>query len=136
MGSLRIFLSSTMTDELENERAAVVQRLRLFNFEPVNAEGWLPDGGGIWATIEKEIRESDLFVLILGERYGWIPKAGPKADEEVSVTHLEFRAARDFGMPILVFTKELGGKAYAVPERPGRAPGSGKRSATGTRATA
>ena len=76
MASLRIFLSSTMTDELENERAAVVQRLRLFNFEPVNAEGWLPDGGGIWATIERQIRESDLFVLILGERYGWIPKAG------------------------------------------------------------
>jgi len=42
-GRLRVFVSSTM-DDLVNEREAVCRKLRDLNFEPVNAENWLPDG--------------------------------------------------------------------------------------------
>ncbi len=106
MGKLRVFISSTMKD-LANERGAVRRRLAEFNLEPVNAESWLPDGSKSWERIEKEIKSSDLFVLIVGERYGWIPDKGPKAGLGCSVTHLEVEEARRLGIPVLPFLKEL-----------------------------
>lgn len=106
-GKLRVFISSTMSD-LANERDAVVRKLRSFNFEPVNAEDWAARHERPWDRIEEEIRSSDLFVLILGERYGFEPEEGPGAAEGQSVTHLEYRVARDVEkMPVLVFMKHL-----------------------------
>ena len=104
---LRVFISSTMSD-LANERDAVIQKLSAFNFEPVNAESWAARETRPWDRIEAEIRSSDLFVLILGDRYGFEPGEGPGAAEGLSATHLEYRAARDAEqMPILVFLKWL-----------------------------
>lgn len=103
---LRIFISSTMKD-LANERDLVVRRLCEFNFEPLNAESWTPSGETSWGRIEEEIRSSDLFLLLLGERYGWIPDRGPMAGKGLSVTHLELRTAQALGLPILPFVKQL-----------------------------
>ncbi|HET6886416.1 MAG TPA: SIR2 family protein [Candidatus Udaeobacter sp.] len=103
---LRIFVSSTMKD-LRNERVEVVQRLKLFNFEAVNAENLSPTGGNSWETIQPEIASSDIMILLLGERYGWIPTAGPGAEHKISVTELEVREARELGKPILAFEKRL-----------------------------
>lgn len=103
---LRVFISSTMRD-LANERAAVVDLLEDFNLEAVNAEGLLPTGGSSWDVLDTEIRSSDLFVLILGEKYGWIPTSGPQSDGVHSVTELEYRLARDCGLRILPFIKRL-----------------------------
>jgi Domain of unknown function (DUF4062)/SIR2-like domain len=103
---LRIFISSTMRD-LANERDAVCRRLISFNFEPVNAGGWVTTGTKIWPRIHQEIESCDVFVLIVGERYGWIPTKGDQANLGMSVTHLEYKAARDLSMPILPFLKRL-----------------------------
>lgn len=103
---LRIFISSTMKD-LRNERFAVVERLRSYNFDPVNAEGWGPDGNSSWLRIESEIESSDLFVLIIGEKYGWIPTDGSQSHLGLSVTHLELKKARVNGITVLPFLKKL-----------------------------
>lgn len=103
---IRVFIGSTMKDLL-NERHEVVARVSGFNFAPVNAEGWLPQGTRVWERIEKEIESCHLFVLILGDSYGWIPPAGPGADAGLSVTHMEARKARELGLPILPFLKQL-----------------------------
>jgi hypothetical protein len=103
---LRIFVSSTMRD-LANERQAVCHRLASFNFEPVNAEGWLPTGTRTWPRISQEIESCNVFVLILGDGYGWTPTQGPQSELGLSVTHLEYRAARERGLPILPFLKRL-----------------------------
>jgi hypothetical protein len=103
---LRIFIGSTMRD-LANERAEVIARLETFNFEPVNAESWRPNGQRAWERIQQEIESCDVFILLLGERYGWLPDRGPKADEGKAVTHLEYLEARRIGLPILSFFKEL-----------------------------
>ena len=94
-------------EDLVNERDAVCQKLISFNFEPVNAEGWVPTGAKSWYQIRTEIESSDVFVLLLGERYGWIPKEGPQAYLGLSVTHLEYQEARKLDIPILPFLKEL-----------------------------
>jgi hypothetical protein len=103
---LRVFLSSTMRD-LMNERAEVTARLLQFNFEPVNAEQWQPTGKQSWERIRQEIASSDVFLLLLGERYGWTPDAGPGAASGKSVTHMEYLEACDQALPILPFLKRL-----------------------------
>jgi len=110
MSRLRIFISSTM-DDLRNERREVVKRLKALNaIEPVNAEGILPDGGTSWDRISDELDDCDLFVLILGDRYGWRPPPGPLSADDVSVTEGEYRAARELDIPVLPFYKKLGEK--------------------------
>lgn len=103
---LRIFISSTMKD-LKNERFEVVKRIKEFNYEAVNAEGFTPDGSSSWPRLEKEIESSDIMILILGEKYGWIPDEGPKSELGISVTELEVGYARELGIPILPFLKKL-----------------------------
>jgi hypothetical protein len=103
---LRVFISSTMKD-LANERDAVCRKLEAFNFTSVNAEGWLPDGSKSWNRIATELEESDLFVLLLGESYGWMPNTGPKAELKMSVTEIEYREARQQSIPVLPFLKNL-----------------------------
>lgn len=105
-GGFRVFVSSTMQD-LPNERRAVVAELNRLNVVPVNAEDLSPTGEGSWTLLEDEIASSDLVVLILGDRYGWVPKAGPHAGEGVSVTELEYRAARAAGIRVVPFFKRL-----------------------------
>ena len=103
---LRVFISSTMKD-LSNERDQVCRKLKDFNLEPVNAEGLLSDGQSSWDKLAGEINTCDIFILILGDRYGWIPNKGPKSNEGDSVTHSEYKEAITLGLPILTFSKEL-----------------------------
>jgi len=103
---LRAFISSTMED-LGNERRAVVQQLVSMGIEPVNAEDMSPVGRTSWDTIRSEIDQCHLFVLILGDRYGWEPTSGYGANTGLSVTHLELLAAREEGKLVLAFMKKL-----------------------------
>ncbi|MFI8222120.1 DUF4062 domain-containing protein [Pseudomonas sp. NPDC085632] len=107
---LRAFISSTM-DDLGNERDAVIRQLKLMGIEPVNAEGISPDGRSSWETIQTEIEQCHLFILILGERYGWEPDNGFGGGSGLSVTHLEFKAARASDKLVLPFMKRLRYKA-------------------------
>lgn len=97
--------------DLANERAEVCRKLRESNLEPVAAEEMMPDGAGAWDRLKDEIHSCDLFVLILGESYGWIPPSGPMAAAGKSVTALETDLARAAGIPVLVFVKRLDSSA-------------------------
>ncbi|AOF91343.1 DUF4062 domain-containing protein [Sinorhizobium sp. RAC02] len=103
---LRVFVSSTMKD-LGDARRAVAERLRMLNLEPVNAEDMNPDGRSSWDVIRSEIDTSDLFILLSGESYGWIPTTGPGGGEGQSVTHMEAHYANSLRLPILPFFKRL-----------------------------
>lgn len=94
--------------DLVNERAEVATRLRELNLEPIYAEDLPPTGQDSWDRIKAAIEECDIFVLILGESYGWIPADGPMAEQDKSVTALELEHAQALGLPILVFVKKLG----------------------------
>jgi len=93
--------------DLANEREAIIRKISEFNFEPVNAESWLPDGSKSWERISRELLSSHLFVLVVGDRYGWVPEEGPGAGDGLSVTHMEVNAARAASIPILPFLKRL-----------------------------
>jgi hypothetical protein len=93
-------------------RRAVVERLRSLNLEPVNAENISPDGRSSWDVIRSEIDTSNLFILLSGDSYGWIPSSGPGAGEGRSVTHMEAVYANTIRLTILPFFKRL---AYDAP---------------------
>lgn len=105
-GPLRIFISSSILDQ-PNERAEVASKLRELNVEPVMAEEMHPNGEDSWNRLTAEIESCDIFVLVLGESYGYIPSSGPKSEEEKSVTELEFDHAVELGIPVLPFMKKL-----------------------------
>jgi hypothetical protein len=91
---LQIFVSSTYTDLLQERQAAV---------EAILKAGHIPAGMELFAagsqsqieTIKRWIDDSDIFLLILGGRYGSIDPASGK-----SYTELEYEYTASKGMPL------------------------------------
>jgi hypothetical protein len=93
----RVFISSTFQD-LKNYREAVYVALRRLGHESVAVEDWAAtDQPPVERTLA-DLRASDVAVFLVAWRYGYIPPG-----KQYSVTELEYRAARDAGMPCLVF---------------------------------
>lgn len=91
---LQVFVSSTFTDLIEERQAAV---------EAILSSGNIPAGMELFSAgdetqmkvIERWIDESDVYMLILGGRYGSIePKSGK------SYTHLEYEYAIEKNKPL------------------------------------
>lgn len=90
---LQVFISSTYTDLIEDRQAAV---------EAILDAGHIPAGMELFksgkkqmTTIEKWIDESNVYMLILGGRYGSI-----EPESQKSYTHLEYEYALSKKMPM------------------------------------
>ena len=89
----QVFVSSTYTDLIEQRQAAV---------EAILTEGHIPAGMELfaasnqsqWEIIKKWIDDSDIYMLILGGRYGSVDPSTGK-----SYTHLEYEYAKKLGKP-------------------------------------
>jgi hypothetical protein len=94
----RVFVSSVV-GEFGEFRAAARRAIELMGDRPIMCE----DFGARPHSSEKacfsEVEAADVFILLLGERYGFTTPAG------LSVTQSEFRAAQTVGKPILVFVQ-------------------------------
>ena len=90
---LQIFISSTYIDLIEERQAAVEAILELEHI-PAGME-LFKSGKKQMETIKKWIDESDIYMLILGGRYGSIEKESKK-----SYTQLEYEYALKKGMPV------------------------------------
>lgn len=96
------YLSSTLED-LKDERAAAVEILR--------RHGRVLDSyrAGPQPTVVNclaDVRQSHTYVLILGQRYGWVPDGASKPDAK-SITEMEYDACAEGVPPIprLVFVR-------------------------------
>ena len=90
----RVYVSSTIAD-LTEERPAVLDWLRLARHQAVDS--YLPDSDTVRDSCLDDVAACDLYVLILGHRYGFQP---PQDNPEgLSITHLEFRRAGERGIP-------------------------------------
>lgn len=98
----QIFISSTFLDLIE-ERQAAVEAIVKMGHIPAGME-LFKAGKSQWHTITKWIDESDVYVLILGGRYGSLNDVEGK-----SYTHLEYEYALSQGKPVfaLVLTKDF-----------------------------
>lgn len=96
---LQVFVSSTYTDLIEERQAAV---------EAILDAGHIPAGMELFKagksqmkTIRKWIDESDIYMLILGGRYGSIEE-----ESGLSYTELEYKYALSKNMPVFAIVLE------------------------------
>jgi len=91
---LQVFISSTFTDLIE-ERQAAVQAILSCGHIPAGMELFTAGDESQMKVIKRWIEDSDVYLLILGGRYGSIePKSGK------SYTHLEYDYAVSLEKPL------------------------------------
>lgn len=90
---LQVFVSSTFTDLIEERQAAVSAILKSGHM-PAGMELFTAGDKSQWDTITKWIDESDVYLLILGGRYGSI-----ESESGLSYTELEYDYAISKGKP-------------------------------------
>jgi hypothetical protein len=104
MASPRVFVSSTCYD-LSEVRHSLELFIRGVGFVPVLSEKgdvfYHPELHTHQACV-KEVSNSNLFVLIIGGRFG----GHYVADRTKSVTNAEYAAARELGIPVITFVKQ------------------------------
>jgi uncharacterized protein DUF4062/tetratricopeptide repeat protein len=113
----RVYVSSTIID-LKQERQAVVDWLRGARHQAVDS--YLPDSDTVRDSCLDDVGSCDLYVLILGHRYGFQPADGNP--EALSITHLEFRRAGECGIPRIALVRtSIPDVRLSEMEDPGRA---------------
>jgi hypothetical protein len=90
----RVYVSSTVAD-LQQERQAVTDWLVATGHQPVHS--YRPDSKTVRDSCLDDVDTCDLYVVIVGHRYGAQPADGNP--EGLSITHLEFRRAGQSGKP-------------------------------------
>lgn len=93
----QVFVSSTKED-LEEERQEITKALLESNCIPAGMELFPAADESSWKIIKKTIEESDYYLLVIGGRYGTVPKNSKK-----SYTEMEFDYAKSINKPILAF---------------------------------
>lgn len=108
---LQVFVSSTYTD-LKEERQAAVEAILSSGHIPAGMELFSAGDESQMTVIERWIDESDVYLLILGGRYGSIDKKSGK-----SYTQMEYEYAIHKGKPlfaVVINEKALEDKIKAV----------------------
>lgn len=91
---LQVFVSSTFTDLIEERQAAVSAILKSGHI-PAGMELFTAGDQSQWEIIKRWIDESDVYMLILGGRYGSV-----EAKTGVSYTELEYNYALETNKPL------------------------------------
>ncbi len=91
---LQVFISSTYSD-LKEERQAAVQAVLDAGHIPAGMELFKAGNESQLTTVEKWIDQSDVYMLILGGRYGSIEPSSGK-----SYSHVEYEYALDKKIPV------------------------------------
>jgi hypothetical protein len=94
---MRVYVSSTFGD-IAAYRAEATKVLRRLGFECLELEEYGALGAPILERSYRDIAESDIFISILGFRYGYIPPRQTK-----SILELEYNEATKLKKPVLAF---------------------------------
>ena len=100
----KVYVSSTVAD-LAIERTSVMDWLIAAGHQPVHS--YRPDSETVRESCLDDIDRCDLYVLILGHRYGFQP--AEDNPDNLSITHLEFRRAKQSGVPRSAITYQCSG---------------------------
>jgi hypothetical protein len=98
----RVFLSS-MAEDLDDHRAAVIEALDQIHEVKVLRREAL--SGTSVAACRRVVQLSDVIVVVVARRYGWVPTVEQGGDGERSITRLEADAGEedDYRIPKLIF---------------------------------
>lgn len=92
----KVYVAGTRP-ELAEHRKLVKQTIAEMGMIWILPEEFRADGD-IVQTVKSYIDEADIFVLIIGQRYGWMP---PGSD--ISLNEIEYRYAQERGIACLIF---------------------------------
>ncbi len=98
-----VFISSVQGDDFDGIRASAAEAAQRLGFVGRMAEETPGGSGSSRAVIEREIRESDVVMTLVGAR------AGTMLDEDISIVEDEYRMAKSMGRPVIVLLQEIGG---------------------------
>ena len=99
----QVFVSSTFKDLLEARMATSLALLQL-GCIPEGMELFAPSDKDQWQTIRESIDGCAFYVVIAGGRYGTIvPETIAPNPEGFSFTEMEYRYAKERGIPVLPF---------------------------------
>lgn len=96
----RIYVSSTFSD-LEDFRKAVGLALRRLGHEDVSMEYYVAGDERPLERVLADVATCKLYVGIFAWRYGYIPPENNPGNR--AITELEYRQAREVGIPCLIF---------------------------------
>lgn len=105
----RIFISSTYVDMIQF-RDALQEAIKNCDAIPYGMERFVPAPVRPLDRCYEEISSSQIYILLLGHRYGEIDK-----DTGKSFTELEYEKAKELGLPILAFLLDT--EKIGVPEK-------------------
>lgn len=92
---LQVFISSTYED-MKQERQQAVEAILAAGHIPAGMELFASENEKQWVVIQRWIRESDVFLILLGGRYGSIEPTSQK-----SYIHREFEYAVSKNKPVI-----------------------------------
>ncbi len=95
--TMRVYFSSTL-DDLGPERQAVKEAL---SSECAVVDSYTADERSVRDSCLADVAGCDLYIGIVGRRYGFIPNG-----DSLSITELEYQKARDCHLPTLIFVKD------------------------------
>jgi hypothetical protein len=95
---MKVFVSSTKED-LSAERDALCRRLAV-DHDVVRMEDFGSRGEDALSTCLSELANCEIYVLLLGHRYGSISEV-----THLSYTHSEYERARELGLPVLPYIR-------------------------------
>ena len=101
----KVFISSSFKD-LENHRLQLMLKTLKLGHIPAGMELFQPGEARNLDVIEKEIAESDIFVILVGSRLGTQISSQLKKDKSLSYltfTMKEYEIAQKYCLPIVAF---------------------------------
>ena len=96
---LKVFISST--SDMKDYRDVMKERVLKLGMYPDMYEFWGQNNDYPRDMCCKHVLESDIFICILGPKYGFVEPMWDK-----SMTEIEYRIATNAGIPILVYIKK------------------------------
>lgn len=100
-----VMISSTYED-LKDYRDVMMQALDAYDLHPVKMENQRPHyGTNVMDNSLQKVSISHAFVAIVGQRYGNIPET-PNNPRRLSLIELEYNAAQQRGIPMLVLIQK------------------------------
>jgi len=99
----QIFISSSYEDLLDERKAIIDEILKAENI-PAGMESFVAGNDADLKVIEKAIDQSDIYVILVGARYGSVVSR----NQNKSFTEIEFEYAKGKGKPILAFLLDDG----------------------------
>jgi len=99
---MKVYISSTYQD-LVDHRAAVDRTLRRMGHDVIGMEQYVAEGSKPVDRCKADVRASDIYVIIVAWRFGYVPGGTASPPDGRSITEIELQEAQASGRPVLAF---------------------------------